>query len=803
MSAVPSISGREGRRPRRGGVPARVLSVLLAAAVACCLVATWAGVGRGAAVEPPPDAGKAALSRQDSSAQDRAASSVPVTSPRDDGADGVVSGIRAYADGYAADAPVLAVVAQGGQVVATYSRLGDQVSSSAVADGEVRAAAASRRSPDGSSSAEAASRTADGSGSADGDAGPASSADLSGAGEEVVGARVSDLSGQVAERTQLTTTSVVEWGRASDLLVWASVMLLAEDGKVDLEGSVRSLLPQGIDLPQGYSSVSMMDLMNHTTGLNVSATSALPSSSDGRSIVDELGTYQSVGAYESGELVAYSSYDVALAAAVVEQVSGMDICSFIEQNVLDPLGMTNTALSAGLSASRMAQSADERTARVASQVATVTSEARSVTFIDAVRSLTSNATDASVTGSIDGSALTCLSSMEDMAKLAAALVAPADAGGLFGRDDTAREMFATTRTFPGLGTRRCAHGMFALPTVPRAVGCTGPSSGVTAAVYMDLDSDTVAVVLVGVGSRAGLAQGLAGAALRPFVEAGPGLRQGRADEEGAPAGDAHDDPSDLAAGDGDGLGTTASLSQGQPAEDPSSEQAPTAAGAVDWSGVYQDAAQPIEGPSKLLGFFERTVVRYDARTDRMTVNGVPAKSLGRGVYVTQEPSGNDPYRFHVETSRGLEFSRTTGDSYAIPALTLGVERAIVALAVAAALASLGVFVGSVLSAARARLAGLRWAGQPSCLVLSAATTCAGVWTAASMLAGNEAFLATMPVERVLNAGYVAVAALLAVWLCVTRWRGTARGRGKILLAALCIGCAAVMSVFFVYWDLLP
>jgi CubicO group peptidase (beta-lactamase class C family) len=750
--------------------------------------------------------------------------------------DAVTSDIAEYVDSYSGGASVEAIVVKDGTVVAQYSRSGSGTVSTDAADGEVHQAptmdgqTSSRADESAASSASAGSR-ADGSadsassGSADSafddseDAGIGNKSDsdyLERDQGTIVGQQVGDAS-ETQSATELTTSSIVNWGRCSDLLVWASVMQLVEQGKIDLDASIRSELPDGVSLPEGSGVITMLDLMNHTTGFNVSMSSSSSLSSQGRSILDIIGLYDVTQAFDPGEIVSYSSYDVALAAAVVEQVSGMDICTYVTQNILEPLGMQDTAVAVGLSAARMAQSSDERTAEVASRLTTLTAPANAsvATLADVIESLRSDLTDASLTESIDGTALTCIGSMENLAKLASALVAPADAESIFAYDQTKDEFFATSRTFPALSTRRIAHGMFALPTMPSSVGALGVSAGVTCGAYMNRQMGTVVVVLVGESSRQGLVQGIAGVAMRSAAEREAEALQAISSEGDAQAessltaqdvqdAESSSDAQSLTDASSSNSSNDLIASEGDGQTEETAEERETGVeNQVDWSGVYQDAALPTSGPAKLLSFFERTRVSYDVETDTLTINGTPTTSLGEGVYATAEPSGNDPYRFHVGLARGLEFSRVTGDSYAVPLLTLVVETCLVIGGLYAFVMSVGYTVVGVGSLLRARIRRIPWQGQKSCLALALITAAASSWTLISMLAGENVFLATMSVECILNAVYSLCAIGLIIWIFVTRWRGTARTKRSLAAAILVCFAAGLLAFNFLYWEMLP
>ena len=61
--------------------------------------------------------------------------------------------------------------------------------------------------------------------------------------------------------------TVYEWGSISKMLVWTSVMQLAELWKIDLNADIRNYLPEGFLSNLSYKKpVTMLHLMNHTAG---------------------------------------------------------------------------------------------------------------------------------------------------------------------------------------------------------------------------------------------------------------------------------------------------------------------------------------------------------------------------------------------------------------------------------------------------------------------------------------------------------------------------------------------------------
>jgi CubicO group peptidase (beta-lactamase class C family) len=139
--------------------------------------------------------------------------------------------------------------------------------------------------------------------------------------------------------------SLFRIGSISKTFIWLSLMQLAEQGKLELTHPINDYLPDELDVSdEGFEQpIRIVDLMNHTAGfedalqrLFVAEEAAL------LPINEQLRKYRPHRVREPGRLMAYSNYGSALAGFIVAQVSGMPFESYVEQNILGPLGMTNT-----------------------------------------------------------------------------------------------------------------------------------------------------------------------------------------------------------------------------------------------------------------------------------------------------------------------------------------------------------------------------------------------------------------------------------------------------------------------------
>jgi CubicO group peptidase (beta-lactamase class C family) len=139
--------------------------------------------------------------------------------------------------------------------------------------------------------------------------------------------------------------SLFRIGSISKTFTWLSIMQLAERGKLELDDPINDHLPDALDVPdEGFERpIRIVDLMNHTAGfedilqgLFVGADVApLP-------LQEQLRQRRPHRVREPGKVMAYSNYSTALAGAIVAHVAGMEYESYVEQNILVPLGLAHT-----------------------------------------------------------------------------------------------------------------------------------------------------------------------------------------------------------------------------------------------------------------------------------------------------------------------------------------------------------------------------------------------------------------------------------------------------------------------------
>lgn len=142
--------------------------------------------------------------------------------------------------------------------------------------------------------------------------------------------------------------TVYDWGSASKLLVWVSVMQLWERGQIDFDTDIRDYLPEGFLTKLQYpeEKITMLNLMAHNAGFQESFYENQHAASDDLfdTLEEALRFCECYQAFHVGEYTAYSNYGTALAAYIVERVSGTDYVTYVHENIFEPLGMEHTSL---------------------------------------------------------------------------------------------------------------------------------------------------------------------------------------------------------------------------------------------------------------------------------------------------------------------------------------------------------------------------------------------------------------------------------------------------------------------------
>jgi CubicO group peptidase (beta-lactamase class C family) len=144
-------------------------------------------------------------------------------------------------------------------------------------------------------------------------------------------------------------------GSISKLFTWTAVMQLVEQGKLDLNADINTYLD--FKIPATYPQpITLTHVMTHTPGLEEDPRDLF--TEDSSHIVPMgkwLPAHMPKRVRPPGVYASYSNWATATAGYIVERVSGMPFDDYVEKNILEPLGMTQTTTRQPLPAKYLAQ----------------------------------------------------------------------------------------------------------------------------------------------------------------------------------------------------------------------------------------------------------------------------------------------------------------------------------------------------------------------------------------------------------------------------------------------------------------
>ncbi len=140
-------------------------------------------------------------------------------------------------------------------------------------------------------------------------------------------------------------SSRFDFASLSKVFTAATVMHLAEQGRIDLEARVADVLADRLDLPSGYDrrfdGVTVRQLLSHTSGLNpkpplgpigAESCDALVAHALAKSLIHDPGNYR------------YANANYCLLGDVIETLGEGSWFQVVQRETLEPLGITDVAL---------------------------------------------------------------------------------------------------------------------------------------------------------------------------------------------------------------------------------------------------------------------------------------------------------------------------------------------------------------------------------------------------------------------------------------------------------------------------
>ncbi|HEU4587041.1 MAG TPA: serine hydrolase domain-containing protein [Gemmatimonadales bacterium] len=143
----------------------------------------------------------------------------------------------------------------------------------------------------------------------------------------------------------LTATSVMESGSVAKQFTAAALVLLQQDGKLSLDDDIRKYLPE---VPDFGRTITIRHLLTHTSGLRDQwGLLGIEGRGPGTQVHSpmtalDLVAHQKMLNFPPGTAYLYSNTGYALAALIIERVSGKSLQEFSQERLFRPLGMRHT-----------------------------------------------------------------------------------------------------------------------------------------------------------------------------------------------------------------------------------------------------------------------------------------------------------------------------------------------------------------------------------------------------------------------------------------------------------------------------
>ncbi len=139
--------------------------------------------------------------------------------------------------------------------------------------------------------------------------------------------------------------SLFRIGSITKVFTWVSVMQLVQQGKLDLNTDINTYL-KDFQIPATYPEpITLNNLMTHTPGFEDLVIGLFGKDSTTlRPLGDILKGQIPARVRKPGTYSSYSNHGTAMAAYIVEQVSGLPFNDYVEKNIIGPLGMKRTTL---------------------------------------------------------------------------------------------------------------------------------------------------------------------------------------------------------------------------------------------------------------------------------------------------------------------------------------------------------------------------------------------------------------------------------------------------------------------------
>lgn len=140
--------------------------------------------------------------------------------------------------------------------------------------------------------------------------------------------------------------TVFDIGSTSKQFTAASILLLAQDGKLSLDDSVRKYVPE---LPEYFDKVTLDHLLNHTGGVRDYLLLLMLGAINVQDHTTDADALRAIARQQALDFVpgsehSYSNSGYFLLSLVVKQASGKSLREFAQERIFTPLGMQQTRI---------------------------------------------------------------------------------------------------------------------------------------------------------------------------------------------------------------------------------------------------------------------------------------------------------------------------------------------------------------------------------------------------------------------------------------------------------------------------
>ena len=136
--------------------------------------------------------------------------------------------------------------------------------------------------------------------------------------------------------------TIFKIGSVTKLFTWTAMMQLVEQGKLDLDTDINTYLD--FRIPDTYPEpITLKHLMTHTSGFEDRLLGSVVSDPNDLMPVREwLISYMPARVRPPGDVSGYANFNAVLAGYIVARVSGQPYDQYIQEHILDPLGMAHS-----------------------------------------------------------------------------------------------------------------------------------------------------------------------------------------------------------------------------------------------------------------------------------------------------------------------------------------------------------------------------------------------------------------------------------------------------------------------------